>query len=379
MDFETIVVGGGIAGMSCALKLKENGKDVAIVTDELGGRVCYDAELANNFGAVFYMENYKNAKRLLGDAGLLSTELGDLMLHTSKSKVFRGNSVTMMLSIPQLLKFQHFMKVHFIPDYNRYKDDCEVMPVEQAMAKHPRIKRYFNMRASEFIKELKIDGIADNFISKFAYACTGSRINELNALDFLNVTQGVVIPIYNFTFDKEAFAHKLDDKVFIETVSAVEKDEPGWKITCESGKTYSCKNLVLATTGLATQKLLDIEEIRQPTCLVSYLVKGTPNADIAQAGAHYFGDTFDVIAITSRGDGTWNVFSRVEIDLGQYFDQYEILKYRVWPEALFTYGAIIQKQDWDENLWIAGDINGLGLEPAAVSGIYAANRILGIC
>mgnify|MGYP002865778560 CR=1 FL=1 len=74
-DYETIVVGGGISGMSCALKLKENGRDVAIITDELGGRVCYDPELKNNFGAVFYMENYKNAKKIVQSDVLLATDL----------------------------------------------------------------------------------------------------------------------------------------------------------------------------------------------------------------------------------------------------------------------------------------------------------------
>ena len=378
-DYETIVVGGGISGMSCALKLKENGRDVAIITDVLGGRVSYDPELENNFGAVFYMENYKNAKKIVDFESPLTTDLYQLMLHTNPDKVFRGLSVTMLLTMPQLLKFQKFMNEQFIPEYNRYKDDCEIMPVSEAFEKHPDIKRYYFMKASDLISELGIDGVADNFVSKFAYACTGSKVNQLNGLDFLNVTQGVVIPIYNFTFDAEAFKAKLDGKVVIDTIVKVEKADGGWKVTGESGTSYTCQNLVMATTGLTTQKLLGIEEIRQPTMLVSYLVKGIPVYDIRKAQSHYFSDQFDVIAISQRYDGLWNVFARKEIDLTPYFLSHTIVKYSVWPEALFTYGHSILKQDWDENCYIAGDVNGLGLEPAAIAGIYAANRILGNC
>ena len=75
------------------------------------------------------------------------------------------------------------------------------MEVSEALGKYPSIGRYYGMSAQACIKELGVEKICDNFISKFAYSCTGSRIVDLNALDFLNVAQGVVAPIYNFTFD----------------------------------------------------------------------------------------------------------------------------------------------------------------------------------
>ena len=379
MDFETIVVGGGIAGMSCALRLKEQGRDVAIITDELGGRVNYDKDLDSNFGAVFFMENYTLSKKIIDSKGPLVAKLNNLKLHSTPSKVFKGNSLTMILSLPQLLKFQRFMKNDFMPEYARYKKDCETMPVAEAFKKYPNLSRYFHMRASDLIKELGIDKVCDNFVSKFAYACTGSKIDELNALDFLNVTQGVIIPLYDFSFDGESFTRKLDGKVILDTITAVEREGDLWKVASAGGSSWACKYLVVATTGLVTQKLLGIEEIRQPTRLVSTLLEGKPKNVLDGADAHYFSDRFDIIATNKRSDGRFNVYSRTQIDYGEYFDDAKVLHSRDWPEALFTYGDVIQVQDFDENLWIAGDINGLGLEPAAISGVYAANRILGVC
>lgn len=377
MRYETLVVGGGIAGMSCALKLKEAGRDVAILTEELGGRVCYRSDVDSNFGAVFFMDNYVNAKKIIKEKAPLNVKLGDLMLHTSSAKKFKGASLTMVASLPQMLKFMSFMKKDFMPEYAAYKKDCETIQVKDAMERHPKIKRYYFMRASDLIEQLGIGKICDNFVNKFAYACTGSKINELCALDFLNVAQGVVVPLLDFTFDADEFTGKLGGKVVIDSATAVEKlPEGGWRVTCANGEPIECTYLVVATTALTTQKLLDIPEVRQPTTLVSYLVKGNPKHALDGANAHYFSDQFDIIAVAGRGDGSFNVFSRKEIDLSEWFDAPEVLYYRAWPEALFTYGDIIQPQDFDENLWIAGDVNGLGLEPAAISGIYAANRIL---
>ena len=34
------------------------------------------------------------------------------------------------------------------------------------------------------------------------------------------------------------------------------------------------------------------------------------------------------------------------------------------------------EQQYGEDIYVAGDHNGLGLEPAAISGIFAANQII---
>ena len=41
MQAKTIIVGGGMAGMSCAMQLLEAGQDFLLVTDNLGGRIQY--------------------------------------------------------------------------------------------------------------------------------------------------------------------------------------------------------------------------------------------------------------------------------------------------------------------------------------------------
>ena len=43
MHSQTVIVGGGMAGMSCALRLMERGEEFLLLTDVLGGRIMYSA------------------------------------------------------------------------------------------------------------------------------------------------------------------------------------------------------------------------------------------------------------------------------------------------------------------------------------------------
>ena len=48
-----------------------------------------------------------------------------------------------------------------------------------------------------------------------------------------------------------------------------------------------------------------------------------------------------------------------------------------WEKAMFTQGAAYLEQQYENGIYVAGDHNGLGLEPAAISGVFAANQIIG--
>jgi thioredoxin reductase len=64
VEKKTIIIGGGIAGLSCALRLQEVNEDFLIITDNLGGRLKYSVKKINN-GAYFVMKSYKNAGNLI--------------------------------------------------------------------------------------------------------------------------------------------------------------------------------------------------------------------------------------------------------------------------------------------------------------------------
>lgn len=86
MDVQTLIIGGGMAGMSYALRLKAYNKPFTMITDRLGGRVLYDPELKENYGALFVMQNYHYARKILTTERWINTIR--VMFHHSPPKSF---------------------------------------------------------------------------------------------------------------------------------------------------------------------------------------------------------------------------------------------------------------------------------------------------
>jgi uncharacterized protein with NAD-binding domain and iron-sulfur cluster len=383
-NHETIIIGGGAAGMYCAIKLQEANRPYTLITDRMGGRIMDRKDLNTNFGAVFFFGTYTHMKKILKDDGKVIPSLTAACCHPDEKTQFSALSKRTLSHGYQLLKFFLFMRMKFIPKYTKFKKDCENMQVKDALKKNPFLEELFYMTADQFIKKIKIQGIADDLVSLFAHGCTGSKINTLSALDYLNCVQGLVSELKIFRFDEDAMTARLNSgtgNVQFDTVTSVRKNSDGtYAVDTASGNTYDAKNVVLATPADVTAKIVSpvvkLPRIRNASILYAYLIRGEMKERYRKHIVHIFGDTIPIIFTRRRSDGQYEVFTEKEIDMGKYFGHYEVVEKVFWPKALFTNPNIVLDQDLAPNLWMAGDHNGLGMEPAAISGIYAANQIL---
>lgn len=376
IDHKTIIVGGGMAGMFCAMKLKEAGETCLLITDRLGGRVCYKPEHKMNFGAVFYFENYHNVRKILLPGEKLIKSIKQIMLHRSEQDYYPAFSFRMLKNMLQLIRFKRFMKT-FIRHYDAYKKNCETMQVKDALKQDPFMANLFFKSAQELIDELKIGKACRDLVSQFVYGCTGSEVKSLTALDFCNCAQGLVMPIYQFAFSESDMEKRIGN-IEYDSVSKVEKHDGYYRLETQGGKKITTRNLVLATPAGVTEKLIDLPRIRSASTLHAYLVKGKIRDKYSSKDLHCFSDSIPIIFVAKRanGKGEYEVFSNEILDLNKYFDSHTVLHRQDWSEALYTHPAIVLDQNLGDNLYMAGDHNGLGMEPAAISGIYAANQIL---
>ncbi|MCD8212527.1 MAG: NAD(P)-binding protein [Campylobacter sp.] len=375
--YETVIVGGGLAGIFCARKLKEAGREFMLISDNIGGRVKYVESVEMNFGGVFYFENYHHVRQLLIPGPKLIQSPKQIMLHTSKDEYFPLVSFRMLKNVCQLYKFKKFMK-KFINHYEIYKKNCETMQVKDALKTDPFMNDLFYKSAPEIINELGINDVCKDLVSKFAFGCTGSKVNLLTALDYLNCVQGLVMPIYQFKFDANAVQKDIGN-VTISSVISVEKQSANdYVIKTDKDEIFRAKNVVMATPAGVTKKLLNLPKIRSASVLYAYLVKGEIKEKYSHNDLHIFSDDIPIIFISRRLNkaGEYEVFSNEELNFSEYFDKYEIMHQEYWGEALYTYPAIVLDQDMGDGLYMAGDHNGLGMEPAAISGIWAANEII---
>ena len=401
---ETIIVGAGAAGMNCALELQKANREYLLIAPYIGGRICNDEERHMNYGAVFYFGTYKHmlASGLLIEGKDVLPDLGAGCCHHDNGQQYTPISAVTAKDAPSLLKYMKWMREEFIPRYTKFKDDCCVMEVTKALDQDPMIKELFTESAEHMIERLGFGPICHDLISMFAHACTGTKIKDLTALDYLNTVQPLTMNIIGipplqllfelkrFDFDSEGVKQRLmqgSGDVLIGNVAAVAKGKSGWQVKTEAGETFTCDNLVMATPATVTRDLLaDIEgiepiDVRGASQLTGYLMKGKIKNKYAHHLVHLFDDTIPIIYIASRGASEYEIFTEVDFEVGNrfdaYFDEWEVIGKKHWPEALYTQAHEAVPQNLAPGLIMAGDVNGLGMEPACISGIYAANKILG--
>ena len=376
MYSRTIIVGGGSAGLSCALQLKENNHDFLLLTDVIGGRICYSEQEQVNFGAYFVMRNYHFAKKLVRKKTWINPF--SVTFHNSEKEYFNTLSLHSIKRLPQLIKFYRALYI-FIQHYGRYKQRCQVMPQREAMAADPYIAEMFHQRAADFIREKGFEKAAFDYVSKFSYACTGVDMENISALDMMNCCMGLGVPIHRFSFDAQDMAERLGYRVHHHTVTAITRQAEGYVLSTATGEEYTAKNVVLATPASVTKVLLNLDIPLRQTCqLYVYHVAATLREKYTKKQMNVFSFASEIIFTALMDDGTYLIYARdhdVKL-LDKVCSQYRLLGQASWEKAMYVYGDAYMEQNLEEGLYIAGDHNGLGLEPTAISGIYAANQIL---
>lgn len=379
---KAIIVGAGIAGITCALELQKAGIPYTIVSPDIGGRIDYEEEWKMNFGAVFFMKGYEHAKQILKPGKPVLPSYLDLECHYELGRGFGVLSTDVLSSAPELVHFMIYLKKTFAPHYKDFKRACEVQEVSDAIAADPYIASLFAMKATELIENERFPKAAKTVVSQFVHACTGSYIDTLNALDYLNCAMGLIDTAMRFTFDPAEMLVRLEnagDSVVLDRAKSIEKNTGGWRVCTERGESFEAPNLVLAAPANVTKELLvpviGDYEIRNASSLYAYKVAGKIKGDYAHHKLHLFDQNLPLINIGARPDGAYEVFTCKPLDMALFFDEYEVLHQKAWEHALFTNPSVIIDQDLGDGLYRIGDHNALGLEPAAISGVFAANKI----
>jgi monoamine oxidase len=376
MHIKTIIVGGGSAGMSCALRLKETGQEFLLLTDVLGGRICYSEGEKVNFGAYFVMSNYRFAKRLTTRRTWINPL--SVTFHNSDTEWFNTISLHTIGRLPQLLRFYLSMWT-FIRHYTRYKERCLVMTQREAMAADRYIEELFHKPAAQFIREMGFEKAAHDYVSKFSYACTGVDMENITALDMMNCCMGLAIPIYRFSFDSKDMERRLGGQVEYAIVIEVEKRDRSFKLKTADGEEYTCDHLVLATPAVVTQKLLDIPGPLRQTCkLYVYHIDATLKPKYATKQMNVFPFESEIVFTAVMDDGSYLVYTRENDErlMNRVCYSYKMIGMKAWDKAMYVYGQAYVEQQYGDRLYVAGDHNGLGQEPPAISGTYAANQII---
>ena len=370
--FETIIIGAGISGLSCARRLQQSDNDFLIISKNIGGRILTSKDGLVNYGAFFVCSDYKN---FLNFAKLkLRIKLSDFCFHEDNSKYILFEP-KLIFHLPQFIKF---LKNHYLfrKKLRKFRKITENISQKDAIEKDPMLNDLYMKNAINYIKENDIQSVTDKYLSKGLYSTTFSNINEMNAFSFLQFLLPLITPIYTFSFEKEKMIEPFQNKIIQNCVNDIKYKNSIYKIKSNSD-IYYAKNLVLATPITWSKYFANVKKINKPVNTNMLHINGNANEFYSKKKYQLFTPNNNVQAIANLNDKNYLLYYRdKKPNLKKYFQDYKIISHKFWNPAGTINGHNLIECNRGNNMYLIGDYNVAGLEESYISGTYAANQII---
>lgn len=375
---DVIIIGAGVAGLFAARRLIDHGiTDICIISKDIGGRVSTSEDDIVNYGAFFAFPMYKELMPYLRLTRRISKwRIGFVYRNTVLSLC----SFRSLLLLPQLIRLL-FACIKCNRKMGEYRKKCISQSQKQIIESDPYLLRLYRTKGSDFIRNMGIQDVADRFIDPTINVIGFDDYKKSNALDLLKwITAVYLHPMFEFRLNIDAILKGCASKIIIGEVTQVgiSRDQTGYVVHTKTGEFYA-ENVIVATEPWTTRRLLSLPTIEPyySTCHVRRVV-GTPKG-IAATKKRYlcFPSGHGILSMTALPDQSFLVYTKSKSDaIDEYFDSYKILYERTWhPSFTFCSYELLESRQ-AEGLFIAGDSNFTGIEDCALSGIYAAQKVV---
>ncbi|MFX0066931.1 MAG: NAD(P)-binding protein [Candidatus Hermodarchaeota archaeon] len=370
--YETIIIGAGIAGLACARRLQEKGRDFLIISKDIGGRVLTSTDGRVNYGAFFVCLDYQNMLKYVKLKSRI--KLSDFCFHKGNKKYF--------LFEPKLIRYSlQFIKVlyllyEFRKAFRKFRQVSETISQKTAIEKDAFLYELYLQKADIFVKKQKIQEVTDTYLAQGLYSTTFSKLSEMSAFCFLQYLTPIITPTYTFSFEKERMIKPFKDKILLDYVNNISYNDGHYKVTTDN-KIFYAKNIVLATEITISKKFADVKKTNAPVDTHMLHIKGIPKNVIAKKNYQLFTPPSSVQAMARLEDGTYLFYYKNERpSLKDFFKEYSIVAHKHWDPAGTINGHTLIESNRGNNLYLIGDFNVCGLEDTYITGIYAANQII---
>lgn len=260
-NFDFIVIGAGLAGLTCAYRLQEKGHNVLVLESAAtpGGRIqtVQMSECLSDTGAQFFSESYPVIGRLIQDLNLgdsVSTVSPEMNFITGTRAYSLNTSNPFSLLTSGLLPWRSYLKLCVkMLSHARFLTSNNF---ESASA----LSRYDGTSADHFLKrnldEHAIKNLFDPFFSGFSYS-TPQELSEAMVIRTLGhfFKRKKLFGLKRGLFELIAeLAAKLNIKTGVRVEAIIPEGES--HLVQARGEFYRGNRIVMATTAGVAKKLL---------------------------------------------------------------------------------------------------------------------------
>jgi len=370
-ETETIIIGGGISGLSCARKLHKNKRRFILITEDIGGRILMSNEGNVPYEVYFIGGDYNHTSKFFKKTRRLS--IFNIKFH-SKSKI---DFTTSSIKYPQQLLKTIYILTKFRRHYKKLKKQCETISQKRAIKSNKYLYKLYNQKAKDFVNEQGISNLVNNYLGKTSYGLLFCKLNEIYAFEFLRWMQYLIVPAYEFKFLKNKITKGFEKDIILDSALSLRKTKSGYNVKTKSGKTYSTKNIVIATPPHISKRLLKLKKIKNPAKAYMFHIRGKVTKNLSGKDFNLFHEGKETFDIAKQSNDTYLFYcDHPKPKLNKYFKKHKIIAKKHWNPAFNIKGNVLLDCKQNTNLYLIGDHNICGMEDSFITGIYAANKII---
>ncbi len=371
---ETVIIGGGIAGLACARRLHDGQRPFLLITESVGGRIRRSADGTANLGAYYVRADYTHVNQFVDRGRRIRRR--DILRGVGAGS-FSRSDLPLVMHVPETVRFLRLMS-EFRRHYASFQRDCEHTPQEAVIEASTYLRDLYREPANEFIARHRITTIARTYFAPAIHGTGFIGIDGLTAFALLVAVLPTVIPMFEYTFRPDVLMGGFEGYLSVDSVTSISRTNDGYSVQTLNGDSHEARNVVVATPTGVSAKLLDLGPVKLPISAHMFLVRGTLLAPWAKTIVTLFPPGETAFGLARQIDGSTVFCSASENpDFAKYFAAWTVVEHVAWAPAFHLVGDALLKCEQGPGLFVVGDHNVCTLEDAYITGLYAANRILG--
>ena len=370
---ETVIIGGGIAGLACARRLHDSQRPFLLITENLGGRICTSADGAVNLGAYYVRSDYSHVNQFVDRGRRIKRRR---ILRGDEDGSFTRSDLPLLRHPAQVVRFLRLMR-EFRRHYETFKHDCLLVSQAEAIRADPLLWDLYHEPASRFIERHRIEELNRSYLAPVVRATAFTPVDRLTAFTLLVGVLDFVVPTFEYRFRVDVLTDGFDDALLLDSVTDVESSSDHYAIRTHRGDDVVADNVVVATPIDVSARLLDLGSVKGPVSAHIFLVKGDLLRPWASAMISLFPEGDPILGLARQADGSTLLSTAVaDPDFARLFSTWEVLEHHDWNPAFHLVGTALLECEQKPGLYLVGDHNVCDLEDAYITGVHAANRIL---